>query len=56
MNLRSTDFDMSLEGKSRVRKSSAAYLKEKKAEIEEEQKLGSFMLNVLHACSPRPQS
>ena len=38
---------MSLEGKSRKRKSGAAYHKEKKAKIDEERKLGSFMLNVL---------
>ena len=40
---------MSLEGKSRTckRKSGAADRKEMKAQIEEERKLGSFMLNVL---------
>ena len=38
---------MSLEGKSRKRKSGAAYRKEKKAKIDEERKLGSFMLNFL---------
>ena len=45
--MRSTDFDMSLEGKSRTRKSGAAYRKEKKATIDAERKLGSFMLNSL---------
>ena len=44
--MRSTDFDMSLEGKSRKRKSGAAYRKEK-AKIDEERKLGSFVLNLL---------
>ena len=38
---------MSLEGKSHKRKSGAAYRREKKAKIDEERKLGSFMLNFL---------
>ena len=38
--MRSTDLDMSLEGKSRKRKSGAAYRKDKKAKIDEERKLG----------------
>ena len=39
--MRSTDFDMSLEGKSRTckRKSGAAYRKEKKAQIDEERNI-----------------
>ena len=41
----------------RKRKSSAAYLKEKKAKIEEELKLGSFMLKVLQTTeTDTPQS
>ena len=36
-----------MEGKSRKRKSGAAYRKEKKAKIDEERKLGSFMLSFL---------
>ena len=38
---------MSLEGKSRKHKSGAAYRREKQAKIDEERKLGSFMLNFL---------
>ena len=43
--LRLTDLDMLLEGRSLKRKSGAAYLKQKKAKIDE----GSFMLNF---CKP----